>query len=148
MCRDASGLALEAELELVELTLNKQERSLRVHQEEERYYAEQQTRLEQEIRAIHAEIGGLKQVLVTERQTRRNKDEYDAAAKEILRHSSRADLLRAIEEVEGEMERISEEQLEINRHIEKGALSGYAALQNIRGTRRTVDGDLKSLQLQ
>jgi hypothetical protein len=38
-------MTLQAELGLLEYTLNKQQRSIQVHESEEQYYAEKQTRL-------------------------------------------------------------------------------------------------------
>jgi ribosomal protein L1 len=92
------------------------------------------------------EIENLEQILETEQQSRRNKDEYDAIAREILKYTPRADLARAIEEVEGEVEQIVEEQGEIHQYIEREAIAGYVAIQNVKTVRRTVDGDLKALQ--
>ena len=63
-----------------------------------------------------------------------------------MKYTSRTDLSRAIEEVEGEVERIAEEQSEIHQYIEREAVAGYMAIQNVKIVKRTVDGDLKAIQ--
>lgn len=102
-------MALKTELELLELNLCKQEKALLVHEQEERHYTERQCQLgikqsimkkyktnfiELNVGELEKEIYNLKSILELERQLRKNKDEYDVVAREILKFPSQSELLR------------------------------------------------------
>jgi hypothetical protein len=137
-------VALQTELELLELCLVRQERSIQVHGIEEQYYKSEQTRLETERTALQEEIFSLKKVLEEERRLRSNKDEYDALAKKILKYPTRAELMGSLEEVEVDILAMANQQADIQRFIEKDALAGYEAIKAFKEVKKEVEIDLGS----
>lgn len=138
------AVALYTELELFEMTFLKQERTLSIHDQEEQYYKNEQSRLETERLTLQNDIVCLKSVLEEEKRQRSNKDEYDMIAKEMLKYPNRTELQRSLAEVESEIESIASQQGEIQRFIEKDALAGFEVIRMAKEVKKEVESDLQS----
>lgn len=101
-------------------------------------------RIDESIVQLQAEIIQLQETLERERKIRKNKDEYDVIAKEILKLPTIEALYQSCVESEAELANLATQQAAIQEKIEANANCAFDAIDELKDLRRRIENDIKN----
>ncbi|EDO43898.1 predicted protein [Nematostella vectensis] len=138
---DASYQKLLAQLAQCEFAMGKTEMVHAMNERETENYEKAYKEVEQSITHAYEEIATCKTNLQEAKRIRRNKQEYDALAKEITKHPERQETTRQISELEKDLNSLTETKESLVSKLELRKKQFYLLINTIHELQRMIDDE-------